>query len=344
MNATTKSRRNQFANILGRLIHDANKKPMAYLGYATLCGLSVILLGGLFLPLDGIGAVWQNPEAICQNTSTVVCTGFEEGNFNLWDDYDGNPSPWNLLVQNPGTLNYAPNHVSRMRVPSGRGQTDITKILPGTYDRLYARWYQMWEPGYDFNARNHGGGLHAGDRSLLGHSDFRPTGTDWFSGWVEPDDGRLNIYTYYRGMYQDCANPNGSCWGDRFPCMYSNLNYCEKPQHRPTIMPPLLETGRWYCIEMMIDAGTPTSSEAGANGQMNLWIDNVEYGPWTDLWFRTTSALKLNIFWLNIFHHEAHSVEGIMQDNAVVSTQRIGCLNDAPPSQVPSAPRNLRVQ
>jgi len=339
MNATIKSRCNQFANILGGLIHDANKRPMVYLRCITLCGLLV-----LFLPVYGIGAVWQNPETICQGPSTVFCTGFEEGNFNLWDDYDGNPSPWNLLVQNPGPLNYASNHASRMRVPSGRGQTDLTKILPGTYDRLYARWYQMWEPGYDFNARNHGGGLHAGDRSLLGHSDFRPTGTDWFSGWVEPDDGRLNIYTYYRGMYQDCANPNGSCWGDRFPCMYSNLNYCEKPQHRPTIMPPLLETGRWYCIEMMIDAGTPTSSEAGANGQMNLWIDNVEYGPWTDLWFRTTSALKLNIFWLNIFHHEAHSVEGIMQDNAVVSTQRIGCLNDAPPSQVPSAPRNLRVQ
>ena len=91
---------------------------------------------------------------------------------------------------------------------------------------------------------------------------------------------------------------------------------------------------------MMIDAGTPTSSAVGANGQLNFWIDGVEYGPWTDLWLRTTSALKLNIFWLNIFHHEAHSVEGIMQDNAVVSTQRIGCFNDV----LPSAPRNLRVQ
>jgi hypothetical protein len=185
-----------------------------------------------------------------------------------------------------------------------------------------------WEPGYDFNARNHGSGLHAGGRNLLGRSDYRPQGDDWFCSWIEPirDDHRLNAYTYYRGMYMDCADPQGTCWGDHFPCMFDEgTNYCEKPQHRETVLPPVMETGRWYCIEMMMDGGTPTTNEAEADGILNFWVDGLEIGPWDDLWLRTTPDLKLTILWLSIFHHGDHSEEGLMFDNVVVSTSRIGC-------------------
>lgn len=30
-------------------------------------------------------------------TARVFCSGFEEGNFQLWDDWDGNPSPASVL-------------------------------------------------------------------------------------------------------------------------------------------------------------------------------------------------------------------------------------------------------
>ncbi len=127
-------------------------------------------------------------------------------------------------------------------------------------------------------------------------------------------------------MYQDCADPNGACWGDHFPCVYDDgSNYCEKPQHRETVMPPTLETGRWYCVEILADAGTPTSSEAGADGSFDLWVDGQQIGPWNDLWLRTTADLELSILWLSLFHHGDHSVEGVMYDNVVVSKSRIGC-------------------
>ena len=61
-----------------------------------------------------------------------------------------------------------------------------------------------------------------------------------------------------------------------------------------------------------------------ADGELNFWIDGVEYGPWTNLWMRTTPELEITILWLSLFHHAEHSVEGIMFDDVVVSTTRIG--------------------
>jgi hypothetical protein len=215
---------------------------------------------------------------------------------------------------------------------------------------LYARWYQQWEPGYDFTASNHGGGLHAGNRSYLGSSGTRPTGADWYTAWFEPLAGSWNgqnlsgipvFYTYYRGMYQQCGSA-GNCWGDSLPCLYDEgSGFCTKAADRERVMPPRMQTGRWYCVEVMLDGGTPSSNGVGATGAQNYWIDNVEYGPFTNLWHRTTANLKVNILWLNLFFHGTHSVEGVLLDDVVVSTQRIGCHGSS--TALPSAPRNLRL-
>ena len=271
----------------------------------------------------------------CQpaDSAIIFTSGFEEGNKALWDDYDDNPDSTNLIMEDPGPFGKPGNHVMRLRVPPGRGGADIVKVLPGTYDKLYLRWYQKWEPGYDFKAKNHQGGLYGGPRNLLGRSNIRPDGTDLFSSYLEPIEQKLNLYSYYRGMYMDCVDPNGRCWGDHFPCWFDEGEHiCMKEEHRERIMPPIMETGRWYCLEMTIDAGTPVQSDAEADGSMNFWIDGVEYGPFEHLWFRSTPNLKLNILWLELFHHEAHSVEGIMLDEIVVATERIGCGTTEVPS------------
>jgi len=280
---------------------------------------------------------------VCQNA--VFCSQFEEGNKDIWDDYDSNPDSENLLMEFPGPCGDDDNHVMRFRVPEGRGGADLVKELPTQHDKLYARWYQMWEPGYDFSARNHGSGLHAGARNNLGRSDYRPNGDDWFTTWLEPttvdnEDGWMNLYSYSRGMYIDCANPQGSCWGDHFPCMF-NDNYCEKEEHKGTSMQ--VESGVWYCMEIMLDGGTPVNNINDADGVQNFWIDGTEYGPFENLWHRTTSELKVNILWLDLFHHGEHSVEGIMYDNVVVSENRIGCLGNVPdpPEQCTDADTNL---
>lgn len=265
----------------------------------------------------------------------VFCSGFEEGNKNIWDDFDGNPDSQNILVADGGPFGRTGNVVMRFIAPSGGGGgADLVKVLPSTYDKLYARWYIKWEAGYDFNANNHGGGLHAGSRDYLGRSNFRPTGSDWFSAWIEPDPRlhKLFSYTYYRGMYMDCTDPNGSCWGDHIPCMLDEgTNYCTKAQHRETVVPPTMQADRWYCVEMMVDGGAPSTTQAGATGVLDFWIDGVEIGPWNNMWFRTTSNLKIGILWLNLYFHDSnHSQSGVRYDDVVASTQRIGCQGVAP--------------
>ncbi len=282
----------------------------------------------------GVGGSGGGPasplECASPDADWVFCSDFEEGNKDVWDDYDGNPDSTNLLMSDPGPFGLGDNHVMRLRVPPGRGGADLVKELPESYDKLYARWYVQFEPGFDFSAPNHGGGLHAGSRDLLGHSDTQPDGADWFSTWVDYRNDTphvFNLYSYYRGMYQDCVDPNGSCWGDNFPCLVDEgATFCEKPQHRDGIVPPTLETGRWYCVEIMADGGTPTATESGANGTFDFWVDGAQIGPWNDLWLRTTPDLKINILWLNLFHHQEHSVEGILLDHVVVSKSRVGCL------------------
>ena len=121
----------------------------------------------------------------------------------------------------------------------------------------------------------------------------------------------------------DCAGP-GSCWGDMFPCT-AGPSYCTNTAHAPKVTQPALRTGHWYCIEQTIDAGAPSSSAAGAGGSLDFWIDGLEVGPFGSLWMRATADVKVSAVWLYLFHHEAHSVEGLMLDNVVVSKSRVGC-------------------
>lgn len=283
------------------------------------------------LSLTFVGALLAGisfSQAIAQKSASNVVfqSGFEEGNKLIWDDYDGNPDSQNQIISNAGPFNTPGNHVIRLRVPSGqRGGSDLVKVLPEQYDSLYARWYIMYEPGFNFNAPNHGGGLFAGDRNFLGMSGDRPKGNDWAQIWLEYDNESHTpyFYVYSIGMYQDCANPTGSCWGDHFPCTNDEGYYCKKPQHRDPPMPPKLTTGKWYRMEMRFNLGTPSVDGSIRDGKIALWVDGVNYGQWNDLWLRTTKDLKISLLTLAIFHHdETHSDEGILIDDVVVSKSR----------------------
>ncbi len=280
------------------------------------------------------------------NPNWIFYCDFENPS-NIWDDYDGNPDYDIRRILSPGPDGRSGNHVFRISVPEGeRGVYDLTKILPDSYDELYARWYIKYESGFNFNAPNHGGGLHAGDRSLLGRSDFRPSGTNWFSAWVDYRNTYPHtpfLYTYYPGMYQDCSDPNGACWGDSYPCVYDypdSGRYCTKNNHLPDKPLISLQEDRWYCIEMMVDAGSPSPDGTNADGKMELWVDGQSIGFWDDIWFRTTSNLKINILWLSLFHHDGtHSTAGILYDEVVVSTERIGLIETVPPAR----PTNVEI-
>jgi hypothetical protein len=253
----------------------------------------------------------------------LFCDGFEAGA--AWDGTVKQP----VVRIAPGPGGADANHVAELRVPPGPGGQGLWKSLPPS-DRLYARWYVQWEPGHDISARHHGpGGLGADTAWYTGRSGIRPAGDEYFVSTLEPTTASPHVlyaYTYSRGMYMDCADPNGRCWGDLFPC-YAGPRYCTRPQHLPRVHQSGVETGRWYCLEQMIDAGTPASGAATADGQLDFWVDGLEIGPWTDLWWRTVPTLKINFLWLFLYHHDdQHTAEGVLVDNVVVSTAPIGCL------------------
>lgn len=286
------------------------------------------------LPAGGYGAQPSGTAhgATCKNPlpDWIFCADFELGDLQRWDHYpplnDGSP----VIIRDPTAID-SHNHVLQLRVRPGYKGSGLNKTFtPSQYQRLYARWYQLYEPGFDFSAKNHGHGFHAGERWKRGISGKRPKGDDYFTVQLEykpaknQQPPRSYIYSYFRGMDMDCQDPNGKCWGDHFPCMISD-RYCRRPERKPHTLPPALQENRWYCMELMVDAGTPVQDPRHADGHLNFWVNGVPYGPWNNLWFRTDAAVLVNHFWLGLYHHGRHSEEGILYDNIVISRSRVGC-------------------
>lgn len=319
----------------------------------TLPRVSFRSLGGQLVVCAGLltSASGMDPDPVCSRPDVVFCSGFEESDWRAkWDDYDGNPSSSNQLQIDPGPSEQADNHVMRLRSPAGaRGGADLVKVIAPTVDRLYVRWYQKWEPGYNFEAGCHNGGIHAGDRNLLGASDNRPKGNDWYSAWLEPcGEHKMHLYAYYRGMYMDCANPSGTCWGDHLPCTIGS-QYCTSPRDNapPHPMPINPVTDRWYSFEIMAQSGTPTTdtSVIHPDGVLNFWVDGVEYGPFDKRWLRTSADVKLGLIYISLFNHDGtHSDEGIVVDDVVASTSRIGERTTAGAGPKPSNARYPQVR
>lgn len=289
----------------------------------------------------GSGGDAGAPVDLCAQPGVVFCEDFESGNLSRWNDMDGNTEI--TVPTDPGPHNVGGNHVARLYVPHGqRGTADLNHYYEDEglgWDKLYLRWYIKWETAadsgaedYDFAAENHGSGLIARDSSQpYRGSGFKATGYDKFTGslepatdiWGGPDSakrGRMMIYSYYARQYMNCVDPEGSCWGDEFPCMGSG---CDNADHAPPPWPPKMEIGRWYCLQLMLDGGT-----TGATGAENFWVDGVAYGPWENLHMRDTTALKINQIHITLFHHEvetAHANAGFRVDDVIASTRPIPC-------------------
>lgn len=319
------------------------KFSAATVGIGGIFGLCLLLMVSVTASADTV------PRKECANppAGTVFCEDFEGSNPKAnFDDYDGNPDTENQVVATAGPAGDLANKAIRLRVPTEQGGgADLIKVLSANYDQLYARWFFMYEPGFNFNAPNHGGGLAAGDRNLVGSSGNRPAGNDYagFFMQYQENTNRPYAYSYYRGMYQDCSNPQGNCWGDSLPCVYdSGASYCKQPQHRPSVPLPNLVEGQWYCVEQMVDMGTPTATGQGADGRLTIWLDSNLLGDFQDLWIRTSADLRIHYLWLSLFHHDGtHSAAGELVDNVVVSTQPIGCGTTEP--GILNPPRNLRI-
>jgi hypothetical protein len=251
-------------------------------------------------------------------SGAVFCADFENGEKGAFTDQDANPDGQNDLVEDRGPLDDAHNHAMRLDA-----NADLVKAIPTEYRRLYARWYVKWLRNSGLRAGFYGGGQNKvgneGDRPKQGVPD------EWFGAVVEARQiqNEVVLGAGYIGMYQNCQYP-ADCDGDTFPCTAGD-SICTKPEHRTTEPIPGVEDDRWYCVELMVDAGDPLASDSGANGSVSYAIDGKSYGPFGGLWMRTTPEIGVDALWLA--SNSANPGPSFLLDDIEVSEAPIGCFS-----------------
>ena len=204
-----------------------------------------------------------------------------------------------------------------------------------SYGELYFRTYLKLAPDHE---RVHHFLNISGSQQFweaYGNAGCRPNGQRAMGTTVDfaADSHETFFYTYFPEMkcdpgatcdnYADsqaicnecaqkdmaCQNGPECCWGNLF-----------KPT--PAVALP---TGKWVCFEMMMKA----NGVGQHDGEMAYWIDGTLVHQETNMQWRTTQDLGLNMVrlqhYLETSDAKSHSNQ-VWFDDVVVSTQPIGCM------------------
>lgn len=219
-------------------------------------------------------------------------------------------------------------------------------LLPRASDVLFARFYVRFEPDAGYIHHFVWMGAHNPPvRWPNPQAGVRPRGDDRVSVGIEPHGGQGRLpapgaWSFYAYWHEMKKSADGKFWGAAIA-------------PPPAAAPLLVPKGRWQCVEFMTRMN---SAPDRSDGELALWLDGklamhvapgVRRGPWTGMGFflpgeggapfegfrfRTTSALKLNNFWLE--HYVTPAVarrsprpkptNSVWFDDVVVATEYIG--------------------
>ncbi len=93
---------------------------------------------------------------------------------------------------------------------------------------------------------------------------------------------------------------------------------------------PTIETGRWYCYELMVKLNTP----GPYNGEMKCWVDGNLVHSNTSLRWRTVSSLAINLV-LDHTYNPVLKTQNVHFDNRVVARKYIGPASGTGPNSPP---------
>jgi len=194
--------------------------------------------------------------------------------------------------------------------------SEVHPTIPAT-DVAHVRWYRKWDEGYDWTQHKMPGVYAWAGRARGGGAGRRPNGRDKFSCKLYVDfNRRPRFYTYHpeqKGGYGDGLLPN----------LVEDA--------------PRMETGRWYCFEMMIKA----NSAPKRDGELKMWLDGKLIAHYRNMRFRDTNALRINQFTYSAYvggTWVSKRDQKLWDDQIVVATRYIGPMAAAPPP----APRAIR--
>ena len=266
----------------------------------------------------GLAAQYPNDEGLGDDPAVIYMLDFnDQQQTQAWygtkDGYAWTNDP-NEVVAGGGALEI--QQIEGTHIPS-----EIYTWITET-DVAYVRWYRKWERGYDWTQHKMSGVYAWAPGECCGGAGVPPDGYDKYSCKLFVDWGRHpRFYTYHpdqAGIYGDELLPN--------------------------LVDPatvVLQTQRWYCFEMMIQANTvQPGGTPNYDGELKMWIDGQLVGHYDGMRFRNVETLKINQFtysayvggtWVSLRDQK------LWDDQIVVATEYIGPLVE-PPVLVSSEP------
>lgn len=280
-------------------------------------GIGALALAAETLPQgkDAIAAKYPADAGIDRDPRVLLHEDFETGSFDR--------QRWSETSNKAGALSFADDDVppgspgtKSLLVTAKLGENTgghlFRRFKPGV-EKMHARFYVKFAPDCDYI--HHFVHIVAENPPTpwpTGGAGLCPPGNKKFSTGLEPcgfnaklpPPGGWNFYTYWHRMRK---SGDGKYWGNSF---------APEAPHVP-------ERGRWYCMEMMIQANTVGKDD----GRQAFWIDGKRVGDFGGFEWRTTEDLKINAFWLMSYVTDRwtkHKTNRVWFDDVVVATDYIG--------------------
>jgi hypothetical protein len=250
----------------------------------------------------GIAQNYPEDENIKDHPSVMHATGFETPNWHI--NEFGATSDLKTGYEHTTDENIVLTGEGALQIQQTQGThnpNEFYSILDET-EIIYLRWYRRYEEGYDWTQHKMPGVYAKVDPMAFGGPLTKPTGYDKYSCKLYVDfDGKPAFYSYHPDQPDD--------WGDHFAQNIGDQI--------------VLESDRWYSFEMMIKANTASVYD----GELKMWIDGELKGHITEIKFRDTADLKINLFTHSAYvggNWVSEQDQKLWEDNLVIATEYIG--------------------
>jgi len=262
----------------------------------------------------GIAAAWPGDAGIEKDPRVLLHEDFESGAFDRtrWSEISSKAEALSFSEDVPSASAGKKSLLVTAKLGENTGGHLFRRFKPGV-EKMHARFYVKFAPDCDYV--HHFVTIVAENPPTpwpTGGAGLCPAGDKKFSTGLEPagnykkfpPPGAWNFYTYW---WQMKRSGDGKYWGNSF-------------------MPPapvVPERGRWYAMEMMVQANTVGK----ADGRQAFWVDGKLVGDFGGIEWRTSADLKVNAFWLMSYITDLwtrNKVNRVGFDDVVVATEYIG--------------------
>ena len=202
---------------------------------------------------------------------------------------------------------------------------------------VFLRWYVKYSSGFNYGQW---------DVKLAGLEGHRP-GVRYRPGAGYVPDGTwyqsrlLSLGVYDGRGPQDAKSPFFYYYHPNQSTDYGDFGFQNAGQNIA------LADNRWYCLEIRVKPNTVQDNGNGTytglrDGEQTLWIDGVQRAAYSGIRWRTYPDVHMNDLYQSAWvgQPRATQTQYRWEDNYVISTQRIGCLN----LQAPGRPTGVTVR